>query len=929
MGADDGDPRAVPDAERGIVMRALRAWLVRLAGLFGKQRRDRELTDELESHLQMHIDENLRAGMSPEEARRQALIKLGGVDQTKETYRERRGIPWLETLLQDVRFGLRMLRKNPGFTSVAVITLAIGIGATTAIFGVVNGVLIKPLPYPNPDELVAVWHVARGMDFGGRLPVSPAMYFTYRKESQTFQEFGLYSPGGASVTGLGQPEQVRAVEVTYGTLQALGVQPILGRWFSAADDSPGGTEPDPVILSYGYWQRKFGGDKNAIGRTLMIDSTSGGAIDSRLRQVVGVMPRSFRFLDVDPEIILTLRPDRNRAFLGQFNYASIARLKPGVTVAQASADVQRMLAIWMNEWPPFPGATRQAFESMKIAPNIQPLKDDLVGDTGSVLWVVMGTVGLVLLIACANVANLLLVRTAWRQQELAIRAALGAGRGRIVRGLLVESFLLGLLGGVVGLGLACGGLRLLITVAPANLPRLTEISIDPAVLVFALGASLFSGLFFGAIPAWKYAGTRAATALRSGGRTSTESRESHHARDILVIVQVALALVLLVSSGLMIRTFRAMRNVQPGFSQPEELQTIRISIPPSQVQDPEQVARMESAIRDKIAAIPGVSSVAFSGSIPMDGFFSGDVVWAADKIYPAGQFPPGRRFKWVSPGYFDSLGTRLVAGRDFTWTDVYDHRPVTMLSENMARELWGEPSAAIGKRIRIAGPGAPDWREIVGVVEDVRDDGVQQKAPTIVYWPFLMENFWGDSKFIVRSVAFSIRSKRAGNDGFLNEVSQAVWSVNPNLPLAMVRTMQDVYNRSMAGTSFALVMLGIAGVMALALGMIGIYGVVSYLVSQRTHEIGIRMALGAQRRDILRIVLNQGGRMALVGIVFGLVASLGLTRLMRTMLFGVSPTDALTFASVVVILLAVVLLACWIPARRAMRVDPMVALRYE
>jgi putative ABC transport system permease protein len=910
-------------------MTPLRVWLAYFRGLFDKERRDQDLSAELEGHVQLHIEDNLRAGMAPEEARRQALLRLGGVEQVKETCRERRGLPWLESLVQDIRFGVRMLRKNPGFTAVAVLTLALGIGATTAIFGVVNGVLIKPLPYPNPDRLVAVWHTAQGMDFGGRLPVSPAMSFTYREENKTFQEFGLYSLSGASVTGLGEPEQVRALGVTYGTLQALGVQPILGRLFSAADDSPGGTEPAPVILSYGYWQRKFGGDKNAIGRTMTIDFTSGGVIDSRARQIVGVMPRSFRFLDAEPELILTLRLDRNRAFLGQFNYAGIARLKPGVTVIQANADVQRMLGIWINEWPPFPGATREAFESMKIAPKIRPLKEDLVGDTRSVLWVVMGTVGLVLLIACANVANLLLVRTAGRQQELGIRAALGAGRGRIVRELVVESFLLALLGGIVGLGLAYGGLQLLLTIGPANLPRLGEISIDPVVLAFGLGASLFSGLFFGVAPAWKYGRTRAATALRSGGRTSTPSRESNRARDTLVVVQVALALVLLVSSGLMIRTFRAMRNVQPGFLRPEDLQTIRISIPPSQVQDPEQVARMQNAIRDKIAAIPGVSAVAFSGSMPMDGFFSGDVVWAEDKTYPAGQFPPGRRFKWVSPGYFESMGTRLIAGRDFTWTDVYGHRPVTMVSENMARELWGEPAAAVGKRIRIAGPGAPDWREIVGVVEDVRDDGVQQKAPTIVYWPFLMENFWGDSKFIVRSVAFSIRSKRAGNDAFLNEVSQAVWSVNPNLPLAMVRTMQDVYNRSMAETSFTLVMLGIAGVMALALGMIGIYGVVSYLVSQRTHEIGIRMALGAQPRDIVRGVLGDGGRMATLGIALGLAASIGLTRLMTSMLFGVSATDPITFAAVVLLLLAVALVASWIPAHRAMRVDPMVALRYE
>jgi predicted permease len=337
---------------------------------------------------------------------------------------------------------------------------------------------------------------------------------------------------------------------------------------------------------------------------------------------------------------------------------------------------------------------------------------------------------------------------------------------------------------------------------------------------------------------------------------------------------------------------------------------------------------MQNAIRDKIAEIPGVTSVGFSSSMPMEGLQSGDAVWVEDKTYPPGEFPPGRSFKWVSPGFFQSMGTRLIAGRDITWADVYNHRSVAMVSENMARELWGEPVAALGQRIRIAGPGPLRWREIVGVVEDVRDDGVHQKAPTLVYWPPLMENFWG-AKFIVRSVAFSIRSKRAGNEGFLNELSQAVWSVNPNLPLALVRTMQEVYDRSMAGTSFALVMLGIAGATALVLGLIGIYGVISYAVSLRTREIGIRVALGAQGRDVVRIVLGQGGKMALVGIALGLVASFGLTRLMSSMLFGVSPTDPLTFITVAIVLLAVALVACWIPARRATRVDPMVALRHE
>jgi len=567
------------------------------------------------------------------------------------------------------------------------------------------------------------------------------------------------------------------------------------------------------------------------------------------------------------------------------------------------------------------------FVEAKLAPLAEPLKQSVVGDTRAVLWVLMGTIGMVLLIACANVANLLLVRADGRRQELAIRAALGAGWGQIARELLTESVILGLLGGAAGLGLAYGALQLLEAIAPANLPRIESISIDPTVLGFTLAVSLIAGLLFGIIPVVKYAGPQLGSALRAGGRTLSQSKERHHARNVLVVIQVALALVLLIGSGLMIRTFQTLKHVQPGFTAPEQVQTLRISIPESQVKDEVQVMRAEQAIMEKIAAIPGVSSVALTSLIPMTNSGWQDGLFAEDHVYNESQIPPLRHFKFNSPGLLKTMGNSLVAGRDFTWTDVYEKRPVAMVSENLARELWREPGAAIGKRVRESLK-AP-WREVIGVVSDERDRGLDQKAPTIVIWPILLDNFSGNKTFVWRSLPYIIRSPRTGSKGFLDEISRAVWSVNPNLPLANVRTLQEIYNKSLARTSFTLVMLAIAGAMALLLGVVGIYGVISYSVSQRTREIGIRMALGARKDELMRMFVGQGLRLALIGVACGLAAAVGLTRLMTSMLFEVKPVDPLTFATVALGLVLAAALASYLPALRATTVDPMEALRAE
>ena len=814
------------------------------------------------------------------------------------------------------KYVLRRLLRSPLFTAITVLTLAIGIGANSAIFSVIEGILLNPLPYPHPQDLIGLDHSALGLNLP-QVGASPFLYFTYREENRTLADVGIWTANTVTVTGFAEPAEVDSLHVTDRTLAILGVQPILGRWFSPQDDAPNSAET--VVLTHGYWQSKFGGDPSIIGRRILIDG--------KAREVIGVMPQRFRFLNLKPALIVPLRLDRSKTLLGNFSFQALARLKPGVTMAQASADVARMLPIAMGKFPPPPGFNVKMFQEARLVPHLRPLKQELVGDIGNVLWVLMGTIGMVLLIACANVANLLLVRVDGRRHELAIRAALGAGWGQIARELLLESITLGVFGGILGLAFACTAIRLLVAIAPAQLPRLEEISIDGTVLLFTLAISLVAGVLFGLIPVIKYAGPHLAAALRSGGRTVSHSKERHRARGALVIVQVALALVLLIGSGLMIRTFQALLHVQPGFARPQEVQTLRIGIPTTQVHDAVPVVHMQQAILDKIAAIPGVSSVGLSSTIPMEGQGWHDPIFAEDQVYSESQIPPLRRFRFVSPGLLQTMGNSLIAGRDFTWTDVYDMRPVTMVSENLARELWGDPASAIGKRIRET-KGAP-WREVIGVVSDERDDGVNQKAPAISFWPILMNDFAGNRPFVSRSLAFMIRSSRSGSESFLKDVQQAVWSVNPNLPLANVRTLQEVYSKSLARTSFTLVMLAIAGGMALLIGVVGIYGVISYSVSQRTREIGIRMALGARRETLTRLFVGNGLALAAIGVVCGLAVSAALMRVLSSLLFEVSPVDPVTYGAVSLGLIAAAAAASYIPALRAATVDPVEALRAE
>jgi len=828
-------------------------------------------------------------------------------------------MPILTGAFERPRQMARRFSRTPMFTAITLITLAVAVGANCVIFSVVEGVLLKPLPYPHPEQLIGVWHHAPGIGFED-LNMAPFLYFIDREQNKTLQDIGVYNGDSMNVTGVGEPEHIQGLDVSDGTLPLLDVVPALGRLFTRADDTPGA--PQTVLLSNAYWRKKFGAEPNVIGRSI--------TLDGKPREIIGVLPKDFNFLDMeDVAVLVPFQWDRNKTKLGNFSYEAIARLKPGVSMEQANADLARLIPIAIGNFPAPEGYSAKIFESVKLSPNLRPLKKDVIGDVGKTLWVLMGSLVMVLLIACANVANLLLVRVEGRRQELAVRAALGAGSKRIAGELLMESFSLGLVGSLIGLGLAYGALRLLIALAPTGLPRLHEIGIDAPVLLFTLLIAILASLLIGAIPVLRYARPSSDLSLRAGGRGQSQSREQHRTRNALVVLQVALALVLLICSGLMIRTFNSMMHVAPGFAAPDSLQTFHVFIPETTVPDkePQRLLHMEQDIRDRIAAIPGVSSVAFGSRVPLDGGSSNDVLFAQDRTYAESQIPPIRRFKFVSPGYFSTLGTPLVAGRDFSWTDNYQQLPVAVISENFAREYWNTPTNAIGKRIRVSTK--DDWREIIGVAADVHDDGVSKAAPTTVYWPVLMNHFQMDDVEIQRFLTIAIRSQRAGSESFMKEVQQAVWSTDSDLPLADVRTLGFLYTRSMARTSFTLVLLSVAGAMALLLGVVGIYGVISYSVSQRTREIGIRMALGAQQEVITGMFVRHGLLLTGIGVGFGLVASFVTMRLMSSLLFNVSPVDPTTYGTITGVILVISYVACYLPSRRAASVEPVNALRSE
>jgi predicted permease len=882
----------------------------RLASLRLSPTRETEIVDELSQHLEDRYRELIAGGTSPDEATRLALgdfqsgnvlgQKMASLRQAHVTAPTTLGAPTghvVGDLWQDVRYAARIFWKLPAFAATAVLTLALGIGATTAIFSVVYGVLLKPLPFHEADRLVSLRHHAK---HGVGKVHGPATYLTYRENQQAFEAIGAWVPTEVSITGGGDPERVQALLVSATTLPLLRVQPVVGRVFSTEDDTPG--NPLRVVLSYGYWQRRFGGVENIVGQTLAIDGTPA--------EVIGVLPASFTFLRTRPEIVLPMPLDASAPRFISFGFQALARLKPGATLAQANADVARVISLL----PPM-------FAQLELRPDVRPLADDVIGDVGEILWILLAAVGVVLLIACGNVANLFLVRAEGRQQELAMRAALGASRGRITRALLAESVVLALAGGLVGVALAWASIRLLRTMAPAELPRVDEIGIDLTVLAFTLAVSVLSGAVFGLFAVLR-CGRPAIAALKEGGRSAGDTPARHRTRNALVVGQIALALTLLIVSGLLIRTFVALRQVDPGFTRPEEVQTFVIAIPPGLISDEQIAARTFESVAERLSQVPGVASVGLSSSITMDGESSNVNPIEVEGV-PIPERSPLRRFKSFAPGYFETMGIRLVAGRSITWSEIHERQPVIVISAPLAREVWGEPARALGQRVRVCCGWDTKWREIVGVTGDERDDGLSRPPTAIVYWPMLNERYeW-------RTMAYAVRSTRVGTPGFLRELEEAVWTVNPNLPLAGVQTVEEVRAHSMAQTSFALVMLGIAASVALLIGVVGIYGVIAYAVALRTREIGIRMALGAQMADVQNVFLRQGLWLTAAGILIGIGVAMVVTRVMSTFLFGVGPMDPVTYAAVSGTLAVAALVGTYLPARRATHVDPLTALRAE
>lgn len=803
-----------------------------------------------------------------------------------------------------LRQTVRRLSRTLGFTLIVVLTLAIGIGATTAIFSVVNGILIKPLPYPDADRLIALRHQSPGDD---NRAASAALYFTYRDYNEAFESVALWFADTATIRGTGGPEEVRSLVVTHEFLPTLDVRPAVGRAFSAGDDQVG--SPRTVILSHDYWQRRFGGAANAIGENLLVDGEP--------HAVIGVLPRSFRFSRQQADVLTPMQPSRAIAVFGPTGEQGIARLKEGVTLEEASADVARMVPIAREQFP-LPG-NEGAEAPTRFGPNLEYLKDNVVGNLDDVLWVLMGTIGMLLAVACANLANLQLVRTEGRGRELAIRAALGAGWGAIAATLLLETTLLGLAGGAAGLGLAAVGLPILLAAAAEHLPSVLEVTIDLTVLVFTLAISLAAGIAFGLVPVVKCAGPRIAAALQGGGRAYSTTRDANKTRNVLVIAQVALALILLVAAGLMIRSFESLRNVEPGFAQPEQVQTVTLSIPEGSVPEFDRVIRMQNDIQDRLSDVSGVESLGFASMVPLGGDGPDGGFLLEDRE------PVSAEFRFTSPGFFQTLRTPLVAGRDFAWTDYYDGESseAVVISESLARREWGAPAAAVGKRMRRT-PASP-WAEVVGVVGDVHLEGVDIEAPDTVYVTLRD----GLAQWMSRTVTFVMRSERVGTGGFLEDIQEAVWSVEPTLPLASVRTMDDLYRQSMARTSLTLVLLAITGGMALLLGLVGIYAVISHMLTRRTREIGLRMALGAHSAGLQRMLLRRVLGLVAVGVALGLGGAAAVTRLMESLLFGVTSLDAATYAAVAVALALAGAVAGYLPARRVTGIDPMQALREE
>jgi putative ABC transport system permease protein len=891
-------------------MRRLRAWFLRVSGLFGRERRDREFAQEMESHLLMHIEDNLRAGMSPEMARREALMKLGGIEQTKENYRDRRSLPLLETLLQDLRFGMRMLRKSPGFTAVAVLTLALGIGASTAIFSVVYGVLLRPLPYPDPNGIMAVSEVTSE---GRPSRLADPSFEDFRDQNHSFQAIAKYNENIASVSGSSQPTRTSVAGVTPDFFKAFGVQPILGRDFSAGDNKKGAA---PVVLvSYGYWKQYLGSSPDI--------SQSHLKIDNAVFSVIGVLPAGFQF---PPDVGLWLPADLNgeNSSRTSHNYSAVGRLRDGVTVEQANRDISA-IARRIHDT-----SSEQGDYLLKDGIVI-PLQDSITGKARSPLLVLLGAVGFLLLVACANVANLLLAQASVRERELAIRSALGAARGRLIRQFLTEAFLLSLVGGCLGVLGAFWGVAGLVALAPENLPRLDSVSISIPVLVFAFLLSTAVAAGLGMFTAARVTSGDPREGLVEGGRGQAGSQGSQRVGRIIVGAQIAITLVLVVGAGLFGRSLMKVLEVNPGF-RVDKIVNMDVSLP--WVEDPKAKVGQGiffSNLVDRLKQIPGVRKVGATSGLPIDeGLPDGEFLLMTQNEMPktmdslVAMFQQKERlgnadFCVATDGYFQVLGIPLIRGRIFDERDGADSPHVAVISDSLARDRWPGQDP-IGHTIEFGNmDGDLRLLTIVGIVGDVRYYGLDVPPRPTVYV----------NLFQRPRAAITVTMLSDADTRLVTSTARGILQgLNPEIP-ARFRTLSQVYSASLGSRRFNVILTGFFGITALLLATAGVFGVMAYSVSRRTREIGVRVALGAGSGDVLRMLLGQGLRTIFIGVAIGIAGSLALTRTVESLLFGVTATDPLTFGCVTLLLVGAALLACYIPARRAMRVDPMVALRYE
>ena len=880
--------------------------------LFRRGDVERELDEELQAYVDLLTAEKIKSGMSPDAARRAAHMEAGGVEQLKEEVRDVRRGAFLETSAQDIRYGLRLLKRSPGFATLAILTIGLGIGANSAIFSVINGVVRKPLAYPSSEKLMFITSQFRNMNFD-RFWISPPEYFEFREQTKAFAHVGAYTTGAMNVSGGEQPERVNAAFVTANMFDVLGVSPIRGQPFTAEHDLP---NADPVVLvSYEFWQRGFGGEPGIVGKRV--------EIQGQTRTVLGVMPPGFDLHDARAQLWVPLGLDpSNRQNRGSHFLYLVGRLAPGVTEAQAESELLGL----MRGWSRATGATGHVPNDSTHRMNIVPLQEDVIGNVKRALWVLQGAVLLVLLIACANVANLLLARAETRHKEFAVRTALGAGRGRILRQFMAEGVVLSVLGGIVGLALAYWGLQTLLAANPDSIPRSTEISLDPAVLAFTFAVAVATGLVFGLAPLLHMNDKAVTLAIKEGGARTTTNVGRNRVRRSLVVAEIALAVMLVIGAGLLIRSFDNLTSVDGGFD-PANRVTFGLVLPQAAYPDSQRRVAFHAELKRKLEAIPGVT-----GASAMQGLPPFRQINANDTEFEGYTFVPGSNnpipnvdyYQSVTDGYFETMGIALRDGRVFNQGDATG-APVAVVNEALAKRFYPDQNP-VGKRLRPSfGPNVP-WFTIIGVVEDVKQGGLSQPAGTELYLFYdQLPRTIGFAPGQMNVVLHSTRPLEALATG----IRQAVREMDPALPIVQLRTMEDVIGASVTRQRFLSLLLTIFAVVALTLAAIGTYGILSYMVMEREREIGIRMALGAGQGQVLNLVLGQGLGIAGIGILLGIGGAFALSRVTSSLLYGVSPSDPMTYGAVAIVIALVATAACIVPSHRATRVDPLEAIRAD